>query len=129
MIKSYNLRLAAGLFLLLSAAGALAGCGGGNTGGQPFGGGKNNPGNPAEAMAGASEQTQAIYKQNCISCHGGTLEGRVGPATNLQKVGSRLSKEQIVKQITNGGNGMPAFGSKLKPEETDALAEWLAGKK
>jgi cytochrome c551 len=128
MRKSCNSLLLAVSMLLIASA-ALAGCGGGNAGGQPFGGGKNNPGNPAEAMAGASEQTQTQYKQNCISCHGGTLEGRVGPATNLQKVGSRLSKERIAKQITNGGNGMPAFGSKLKPEEADALAEWLAGKK
>jgi cytochrome c551 len=121
--------------LFLTAAGllcltALAGCGGGgNKAGEPFGGGKNNPGSPTEAMAGASEQTQSLYKANCLSCHGNTLEGRVGPSTNLQKVGSRLSKEQIIKQITNGGNGMPGLGSKLKPEETDALADWLAGKK
>ncbi|UUZ90906.1 cytochrome c [Paenibacillus sp. P25] len=77
---------------------------------------------------GASEQVQALYKQTCISCHGGNLEGRVGPATNLQKVGTKLSKEQIAKQIANGGGGMPAFGTKLKPEEVEALAAWLAEK-
>jgi cytochrome c551 len=107
--------------------GALAGCGS-SPQGQPFGGGKNEN-TAVDAMAGASEQVQSLYKQNCLSCHGGGLEGRVGPKTNLQQVGGRLSKEQIDKQITGGGNGMPAFGTKLKPEETQALADWLAGKK
>jgi cytochrome c551 len=108
---------------------AIAGCGSSppNSTGEPFGGGKNT--NSAEVMAGASEQVQALYKQNCLSCHGGSLEGKIGPKTNLQQVGNRLNKEQLVKQITNGGNGMPAFGSKLKPEEAQALADWLASKK
>jgi len=82
-----------------------------------------------EFLADAPEQVQNVYKQNCLSCHGGNLEGRVGPKTNLQKTGSRLNEEQIAKQITNGGNGMPSFGAKLKPEEVSALAAWLAGKK
>lgn len=98
---------------------------------EPFGGaGKSGTSlTPEQAMAGASEQVKTVYEKNCLSCHGGSLEGRVGPNTNLQKVGSRLSKEQLAKQINQGGNGMPGFGTKLKPEETDALAEWLAGKK
>jgi cytochrome c551 len=77
-------------------------------------------------MAGATEQVQSLYKQSCLSCHGNTLEGKVGPKTNLQQVGKRMSKEQITKQIASGGNGMPGFGSKLTAEEIQALAEWLA---
>jgi len=115
---------AAGLLLV----GALAGCGAPKQGSEPFGGGKTG-GNPAEAMAGASEQVQTLYKQSCLSCHGSSLEGKVGPSTNLQKVGGKMTKEQIVKQITNGGKGMPGFGGKLKAEEIESLAEWLAEKK
>lgn len=112
----------------LFIVGALAGCGGApKQGSEPFGGGKTA--NPAEAMAGASEQVQTLYKQSCLSCHGNSLEGKVGPSTNLQKVGGKLTKEQIAKQITSGGNGMPGFGGKLKPEEVDALASWLSEKK
>lgn len=94
---------------------------------EPFGGNKNAT-STADAMAGASTQVQSLYKQSCLSCHGNTLEGRVGPTTNLQQVGKRLSKEQIAKQIASGGNGMPNFGTKLTPEEIQALAEWLANK-
>jgi mono/diheme cytochrome c family protein len=60
-------------------------------------------------------------------CHGENLEGKIGP--NLQKIGGKISADQIKKQIENGGGGMPAFGKKLKAEEVDALVSWLAAKK
>jgi mono/diheme cytochrome c family protein len=47
----------------------------------------------------------------------------------LQHVGSKLTQEQIVAQITNGGGNMPAFGAKLKPDDIAALAAWLAATK
>ena len=110
---------------------ALAGCGAAKpNAGEPFGGGKNTAENrQSDVLASAPEQVQSLYKQNCLSCHGSGLEGRVGPKTNLQKVGGQMTKDQIAKQITGGGNGMPGFGSKLKPEEIEALAGWLAEKK
>jgi cytochrome c551 len=107
--------------------GMLSGCGSPPpNAAEPFGGSKNA--STADAMAGATEQVQSLYKQSCLSCHGNTLEGRVGPKTNLQQVGKRMSKEQITKQIASGGNGMPGFGTKLTAEEIQALAEWLATK-
>ncbi|ULL19141.1 cytochrome c [Paenibacillus sp. H1-7] len=124
-LLSKGVGLAAASLLIV---GALAGCGAPKQGSEPFGGGKTAIGQ-AEAMAGASEQVQSVYKQSCMSCHGNSLEGKVGPSTNLQKVGGRMTKEQIAKQITNGGNGMPGFGGKLKQEDVDALASWLAEKK
>lgn len=96
----------------------------------PFGGDKSSGGmTEAQVMAGASDTVQSLYKQNCLSCHAGNLEGKVGPKTNLQQAGARLTKEQIVEQINRGGNGMPGYQGKLKPEEIDALADWLASKK
>ncbi|MCR8636364.1 c-type cytochrome [Paenibacillus radicis (ex Xue et al. 2023)] len=126
-INQAGIRAAAALLLIA----AIAGCGSVDKNAeQPFGGAKNNMASgQAEAFAGASEQVQSVYKQSCLSCHGNSLEGRVGPKTNLQKAGGHLTKEQITKQITGGGNGMPGFGGKLKPEEIDALASWLAEKK
>ncbi|TVY10861.1 cytochrome c [Paenibacillus cremeus] len=72
---------------------------------------------------------ESIVKANCISCHGDTLDGRGAANKNLQKVGAKLSKDQIANQINNGGNGMPGFKGKLKPEEVTAVADWLAAKK
>jgi cytochrome c551 len=70
---------------------------------------------------------QTVFKQNCVVCHGVDLGGGVGP--NLQKVGARLTQEQIATTITNGRNVMPSFKGKLKPEEIDALSKWLSAKK
>lgn len=79
--------------------------------------------------AGGTVDAQTIYKANCISCHGDNLEGKLGPNTNISKIGSKLSKDKIVNQISNGGGGMMAFKGKLKDNEIDALADWLAAKK
>ena len=81
---------------------------------------------PGEA---ASANADAIYKQNCLSCHGEDLSGQIPGNTNLQTVGSRLSREEIYNRIHNGGNGMPAFNGRLSEEEINALADWLAAKK
>lgn len=102
---------------LAAAAGvalALAGCGGGSAGGDALNG-------PAEVVS--------VYKANCVSCHGSELQGRVGPNTNLQKVGARMSNSDIIRQIEQGEGSMPDFKDRLTEEEIAGLAEWLAAKK
>jgi cytochrome c551 len=79
------------------------------------------------AAVDTSAVAQTVFKQNCVSCHGVDLGGGVGPS--LQKVGARLTQQQIAATITNGKGVMPAFKDKLKPEEIDALSSWLAAKK
>jgi mono/diheme cytochrome c family protein len=74
-----------------------------------------------------AQAAEAVYKQSCISCHGGNLEGGVGP--KLSQVGGHLTEGQIVKQITNGGGGMPPFKGTLKDDQIANLAKWLAAKK
>ncbi|KIL42477.1 cytochrome c-551 [Gordoniibacillus kamchatkensis] len=88
------------------------------------------PAAPAPAPAAGGTTTvdaQAIYKQNCMSCHGADLSGGVGP--NLQKVGSRLSADQITAQIANGKGAMPPFKGTLKDPDIAALAGWLEAHK
>ncbi|THF73773.1 c-type cytochrome [Cohnella fermenti] len=70
---------------------------------------------------------QQIYKSSCLSCHGDQLQGGVGP--KLTTVGSEMTKEQIYKQIKNGGGGMPKFESRLTEDELINLTNWLAGNK
>lgn len=89
---------------------------------------KEAAGNP-ELLTRASEETQAIYKKRCMSCHGDGLQGRIGPTTNLAQVGGRMTAEQLDTQIREGGNGMPGFQNDLKPEQIAALKDWLAGLK
>ena len=105
--------------LMLVLAGSIAACG-------------NKPTAPAPApeTGGGTTTTidaQAVFKQNCISCHGDQLQGGVGP--NLQKVGAAMTADQIAAKIGSGGGGMPPFKGQLKDDEIAALSNWLAAKK
>lgn len=99
--------------------------------------GNNNAVSPSPATRNAPSGTtsvqasnaEALYKANCIACHGTDLEGKMGGKTNLQHVGSDLSTDQIIAQIANGGGGMPAFSGRLTDDEIKTLADWLAAKK
>lgn len=75
----------------------------------------------------ASLKAETLYKDNCMVCHGDKLQGDVGPA--LTKVGSRLTKEQLIAAINRGGKTMPPFQKTLKAEQIDGLAQWLSAKK
>jgi cytochrome c551 len=115
MKKKLGFMMASAAFLLV-----LAGCGGGgNTGGNAGAGGG----------AVASADAEAIFKKNCVSCHGDNLEGRVGPNSNISKVGAKLGRDDIAAVITNGRGGMPSFKGRLQDNEIGALADWLAAKK
>lgn len=91
----------------------LAACGGG---------GNNNNEDGGETTSAGAEQ---IYAQNCSSCHGENLEGRNGP--KLEDVGSRLSKDEILDRIENGGTGMPP--KIISGDDADKVATWLSEKK
>ncbi|UKS26476.1 cytochrome c [Paenibacillus sp. HWE-109] len=110
---------------------ALAACGG--TSGSTSGG-SATPKAPAATAASESNpayvKAQELFTTNkCISCHGVDLSGKAGAKTNLQKVGSKLSSEQIANQIKNGGGGMPVYKTKLSDEEIGLLTDWLSSKK
>ena len=63
-----------------------------------------------------------IYSRSCIGCHGDAYQGGMGPA--LTGVGDRLSKDEIIEVVTKGRGNMP--GGMVKPEQADAMADWLA---
>ena len=71
----------------------------------------------------------AVVLQNkqCRNCH--ALEGiggRRGP--DLSGVGIRLTRDQLIDQISNGtpgGGNMPAYGKQMKPAEMSALVDFL----
>jgi len=112
------------LLLVCSAAALLiflSACGGG-------GEEKASPAASPKPLEGP-EETVELYRNTCISCHGAELEGKMGEQSNLQTIGATMTKEQIWAQIENGGDLMPAFKTRLKPEQIDALADWLSGLK
>jgi mono/diheme cytochrome c family protein len=76
---------------------------------------------------------RANFMKNCSVCHGEEAKGGIVKVEAVRlKVPSlreghalKHTDEQFVKQITNGGDGMPKFKDKLKPEEINDLARFI----
>jgi ubiquinol-cytochrome c reductase cytochrome b subunit len=63
------------------------------------------------------------FKQ-CRNCHSlGNIGGQRGPA--LDSVAVRLTQDQLIRQVIQGGGNMPAYGNNLSPAETTALVAFL----
>jgi ubiquinol-cytochrome c reductase cytochrome b subunit len=62
--------------------------------------------------------------KQCRNCHSlGELGGQRGPA--LDTVAVRLTPDQLIRQVIQGGGNMPAYGKNLSPVETTALVAFL----
>ena len=64
---------------------------------------------------------QAKQCRNCHSLDG--IGGSRGPA--LDNVASRLTPDELIRQVIQGGGNMPAYGKNLSPAETTALVAFL----
>ena len=65
-----------------------------------------------------------FQEKQCRNCHSiGGLGGMRGPA--LDDVATRLTEDQLIRQVLLGGGNMPAYGSALSPAETTALVRFL----
>jgi len=65
-----------------------------------------------------------LEDKQCRNCH--SLDGaggRRGPA--LDAIASRMTEDQIIRQVLQGGGNMPAYGNALNPSETQALMRFL----
>jgi len=72
------------------------------------------------------EREGAIVFQNkqCRNCHSiGGQGGLRGPA--LDSIATRMTEDQIIRQVLQGGGNMPAYGNSLNPSETTALVRFL----
>jgi ubiquinol-cytochrome c reductase cytochrome b subunit len=69
-----------------------------------------------------------FQNKNCRNCH--ALEGQGGRrGPDLTAVGARLTRDQLIDQVSNGtpgGGNMPAYGKQVRPAEMTALADFLA---
>lgn len=74
----------------------------------------------------ALERRGALVFQakQCHNCHSLAGEGGMrGPA--LDRVAVRLTHDQLIRQVIQGGGNMPAYGRNLNPAETTALVAFL----
>ncbi|HVW20231.1 MAG TPA: cytochrome b N-terminal domain-containing protein [Opitutaceae bacterium] len=71
-----------------------------------------------------AEGARLFHDRACLNCH--LIErygGRRGP--DLTYVADRLTPNDIMIRIVNGGGNMPAFGATLKPAELNDLVAFL----
>lgn len=74
-----------------------------------------------------------VYAQNCAICHGDSARGGIVNIDGKKlKVPSLVeghalkhTDESVTKRIANGGDGMPAFKDKLKPEEINEMTRYV----
>jgi len=65
-----------------------------------------------------------LQNKQCRNCHSLAGEGgRRGPA--LDDVATRLTRDQLIRQVLQGGGNMPAYGKNLTPAEVTALVAFL----
>jgi ubiquinol-cytochrome c reductase cytochrome b subunit len=62
--------------------------------------------------------------KQCRNCHSiGDSGGQRGP--DLDSVAVRLTQDQLIRQVVQGGGNMPAYGNNLSPAEITALVAFL----
>lgn len=83
---------------------------------------------PVEYIQGRSplerQGALLIQSKQCRNCHSlGGNGGKRGPA--LDDTATRLTRDQLVRQILQGGGNMPAYGKNLSPPEVTAIVAFL----
>jgi ubiquinol-cytochrome c reductase cytochrome b subunit len=83
------------------------------------------PVNYVHAETPLERQGALVFQaKQCRNCHMvGGMGGERGPA--LDNVATRLTEDQLVRQVLQGGGNMPAYGKNLSPAETTALVRFL----
>lgn len=78
-------------------------------------------------------RTKTLFNETCSRCHGEdgrseTREGKILEAPNFTDENfwkEEKGDERFINSVTNGKDGMPAFGKKLSKEEISALVVYV----
>jgi ubiquinol-cytochrome c reductase cytochrome b subunit len=78
-----------------------------------------------ESRSALERQGAVVFQaMQCRNCHSlGGEGGQRGPA--LDAVATRLTEDQLIRQVLQGRGNMPAYGKNLSPAETTALVAFL----
>jgi cytochrome c6 len=80
------------------------------------------------ALAADIDNGAKLFSSNCAACHMGGGNA-IAPAMTLKKealaANGKDTVEAIVAQITKGKNAMPAFETRLNPEQREDIATYV----
>jgi cytochrome c6 len=81
-----------------------------------------------DALAADIDNGAKLFSSNCAACHMGGGNA-IAPAMTLKKealaANGKDTVEAIVAQITKGKNAMPAFETRLNPEQREDIATYV----
>ncbi|HTB15825.1 MAG TPA: cytochrome b N-terminal domain-containing protein [Bryobacteraceae bacterium] len=83
------------------------------------------PENLLKGRTALERQGALVFQgKQCHNCHSlGEKGGERGPALDL--VATRLTQDQLIRQVLQGRGNMPAYGNSLNPAQTTALVAFL----
>ena len=87
---------------------------------------------PQAKPKGEASKGKEVFATQCSVCHNvDTPEKKMGPSLKglfkrpKMVTGKRMTEENVREQINNGGNGMPAYGDMLTPEDRENVIAYL----
>jgi quinohemoprotein ethanol dehydrogenase len=84
-------------------------------------GGNQGGGNAAAGNAAAGA---TVFADNCAGCHGADGTGGNG-GPDLTAIPSAQNRAAVLRQVRNGGGGMPAFKGQLTPKQIQDVTSYV----
>lgn len=115
------------ILLLFAVIAVISACGSDNKATQPPAGNTTQPPTGNETTpttTGDPDKGLAVYKGNCLACHGteGT-GGHNGPDLQLSTMSD--DPQAIIAKVKAGGGGMPAFQGVLSDDDINNVAAYI----
>jgi alcohol dehydrogenase (cytochrome c) len=88
--------------------------------------GESEPATPnqSKGKGGNAAAGATVFAENCSVCHGANGKGGNG-GPDLTSIPAAKDFAKVVKQVANGGGGMPAFKGQLNDAQIDDVAAYV----